>query len=134
VLVADRLRFVPMPSRELSKKIRIVNPIENGSSLTSRARALQYVRAGRAVFVGQNSVRFLDTHPGNQSAREQAAAGYQSIDRGMTVSELAHIPIIRPTSLMVDRTRVPVRRSLAGRNGPVRFVMSEGIGLQGLLK
>jgi type III secretory pathway component EscU len=45
-----------MPTAEVSmnvaKKIRIINPVENGSNITSLKRALQFVKTGRAVFVG----------------------------------------------------------------------------------
>ena len=65
-----------MPLPEVcSRKIRITNPVENGSPFTSRKRALQYVQAGRAIFVSANQIRFLEADPRNQAAAARAASG-----------------------------------------------------------
>jgi hypothetical protein len=79
-----------------SKKVKIVNPVENGATVTSRKRALQFVQAGRAVFVGKNQMRFVETDSRNQAAAERATRGYAAVDRKMTETELRNIPFIQP--------------------------------------
>jgi hypothetical protein len=124
-----------MPTAEVSinaaKKIRIVNPVENGSNITSRKRALQFVHAGRAVFVGNNLMRFIDTDPRNQAAARRAARGYEEVDRMMTKTEAANIPLARPAKAimeaMTDRAGNRARRAPSGRSGPVRVVVKAGI-------
>jgi hypothetical protein len=121
-----------MPTTEVSanvmKKVRITNPIENGSNHTSRKRALQFVEAKRAVFVGDNSIRFIDTDPRNQAAHRRATAEYNAIKRGMSKKEIANIPLVRPgkalTEALTKRSRVSVRRHVAGRSGSVRVIVS----------
>ena len=77
-----------MPTAEVSpkivKKVRITNPVENGSNFTSRKRALQFVEAKRAVFAGDNAIRFIDADPRNQAAQRRAAAEYNAVNRTMT--------------------------------------------------
>jgi hypothetical protein len=117
-------------SRRVSKpvkKVRITNPIENGSNFTSRKRALQFVEAKRAVFVGDNSLRFIESDPRNQAARSRAAAEYNAINRAMSREEIANIPIARPgkalKEAMTKRSGIPVRRHV-GRSGPARVIVS----------
>jgi hypothetical protein len=125
---------VPMPTAEVStkvaKKVRIINPIENGSNITSRNRAQQFVEAKRAVFVGDRFVRFIETDPRNQAAQKRAATGYNSVPRMLSKTEIANIPVARPggalRAALTKRSGVPVRRHIAGRNGPVRVIMSSG--------
>ena len=81
---------------KISKKVKIINPIENGSAITSRNRAVQFVQAGRAVFLGHNFIRFVETDPRNQAAKKRAASGYQAVDRLMSRAEMANIPFARP--------------------------------------
>ena len=92
-----------------SRKVKIVNPVENGAAVTSRKRALQFIQAGRAVFVGQNQIRFVESDPRNQAAAERATRGYAAVDRKMTETELRNIPLVRPTralrEMMTDRAR-----------------------------
>jgi hypothetical protein len=102
-----------MPTAEVSikvaNKIRIINPVENGSNITSRKRALQFVRAGRAVFVGSSLMRFIDADPRNQAAARRAARRYDEVDRMMTKTEAANIPLVRPAKAiweaMTDRSK-----------------------------
>lgn len=112
------------------KKVRISNPIENGSNFTSRKRALEFVEAKRAVFVGDNAIRFIENDPRNQAARRRAAAEYNAVNRTMSRQEIANIPFVRPgkalTEAMTNRSQVSVRRHVAGRSGPVRIIVSTG--------
>jgi hypothetical protein len=122
-----------MPTAEVSlnamKKVRITNPIDNGSNLTSRKRALQFVEAKRAVFVGDNSIRFIENDPRNQAAHRRAAAEYNAVDRTMTRQELANIPLVRPGKALreasTNRTQA-ARRHVAGRSGPVQVIVNTG--------
>jgi hypothetical protein len=117
-------------SANVVKKVRIINPIENGSNLTSRKRALQFVEAKRAVFVDDNSIRFTETDPRNQAAQRRAATEYNAVNRVMSRKEIASIPLARPgkalTEALTKRSGVPVSRHVAGRNGPVRVIVSTG--------
>jgi hypothetical protein len=121
---------IVMPTAEVSatavKKVLITNPIENGSNFTSRKRALQFVEAGRAVFVGDNSIRFIETDPRNQAAQRRAAVEYNAVNRVMNKKEIANIPLVRPgkavREYLTKRSRVPVLRHVAGRSGPVRVI------------
>jgi|SRR5579862_1386633 len=125
---------IPMPTAEVSinvaTKVRIINPVENGSNITSRKRALQFVNAGRAVFVGTNLMRFIEADPRNQAAVRRAAQGYESVRRMMTKSEIANIPLVRPAKAlreaMTVRATTPARRTPYGRTGPVRVVVQTG--------
>ena len=109
-------------SANVVKKVRITNPIENGSNFTSRKRALQFVEAGRAVFVGDSSIRFSEADPRNQAAQRRAAADYNAVSRVMNKREIANIPLIRPgkalREALTERSRVPILRHVAGRTGP----------------
>jgi hypothetical protein len=122
--------LMPEVSNKVLKKVKIVNPIENGSDITSRKRAVQFVHAGRAVFVGagDNFIRFNDADPRNQAAEGRAASGYQGVDRMMSKTEITNIPLARPAKALmealIDRSKVPVRRSMKGRSGPVKVVVS----------
>jgi hypothetical protein len=82
-----------------SKKVKILNPIENGSSITSRKRALQLVDAKRAEFVGGNYIRFLNDDPRNQAAEQRAAEGYV-LKGGLTEVQIANIPLARPAKAL----------------------------------
>lgn len=112
---------------KIVKKVKITNPIENGSNFTSRKRALQFVEAKRAVFAGDNAIRFIETDPRNQAARRRAAVEYNAVDRTMTRKELANIPLVRPGKALreasTNRTQA-ARRHVAGRSGPVQVIMS----------
>jgi hypothetical protein len=124
--------LMPEVSNKVLKKLKIVNPIENGSDITSRKRAMQFVQAGRAVFVGagDNFIRFNDADPRNQAAKGRAASGYQGVDRMLSKTEITNIPFARPAKALrealTDRSKVPVRRSMKGRNGSVKVVISDG--------
>ena len=126
---------IPMPTAEVSmnvtKKVRIINPVENGSNITSRKRALQFVQSGRAVFVGSNLLRFIGADPRNQAAVRRAACGYEAVDRMMSKTEVANIPLARPAKAireaMTDRSRGRTRRISGGRSGPVRVLAGAGV-------
>jgi hypothetical protein len=130
--VADACDSISMPSPEVSKKslkkVGILNPIENGSDVTSRKRAMQFVEAQRAVFIDENFIRFIESDPRNQAASMRAAVGYNSVNRMSSRGEVANIPIVRPGKALMEaltkRSRVPFRRHVAGRSGPVRVIVS----------
>ena len=82
---------------EVRSKIKIVNPIENGSRFTSRKRALQFVQAGRAIFVAETQIRFLENEPRNRAAATRAATLYVLNNRMLTKKELRNIPVINPS-------------------------------------
>jgi hypothetical protein len=121
-----------MPTAEVSptvkKKVRITNPIENGSNFTSHKRALHFVEAKRAIFLGDNAIRFIDNDPRNQAAQTRAAAEYNAVNRTMSRKEIANIQLVRPgkalTEVLTKRSPVSVRRHVAGRNGPVRSLLA----------
>jgi hypothetical protein len=121
-----------MQTRELSKKVRILNPIEKWSDITSRRQAERYVQAGRAVFVGQNRIQFIAGHPHNLAAKEHAAnLKYDAATKRLaTQTEIANVPFARPgvafREAITDRTKIRVRRC-AGRNGKVEILMSAGL-------
>lgn len=83
-----------MLTPEARAKVKIVNPVENGSQFTSRKRALQYVRTGRASFVGRDQIRFLETDQRNKAAATRAAIGYVLSKRMLTKRELQGIPFV----------------------------------------
>jgi len=118
-------------SANVSAKVKIVNPIENASHITSRKRALQFVKAGRAVFVGSNLLRFVEADPRNQTAVRRAAHAYASVDRIMTKAEIAKIPLARPATAlreaMTDRSKSRVRRTPVGRSKSPRVLVSNGV-------
>lgn len=125
---------IPMPTAEVSinvsKKVTIINPVENGSNITSRKRALQFVQSGRAVFVGSNLLRFLDADPRNQAAVRRATHEYESVRRMMNKTEIANIPLARPATafkeLITDRSGSRGRHAPSGRSWPVHVVVEAG--------
>jgi hypothetical protein len=123
-----------MPTAEVStkvtKKVMIINPVENGSNMTSRKRALQFVAEGRAVFVGSKLLRFIETDPRNRAAAQRAALGYGAVDRVMTKTEIANIPLVRPATAIreaiTDRSTSKRRHAQGGRTGPVHILVGKG--------
>lgn len=101
--------------------VKVVNPAWNGSGYIKRKTANFYVAEGRAIFVGEDQLRLIESHPKNRAASWRAAAGYERVHRMMTLEELAHLPVVRPELLITDRS-TPARRSSSGRNGPVRVL------------
>ena len=101
--------------------VKVVNPAWNGSGYIRRKTANFYVAEGRAVFVGEDQLRLIESHPKNRAASWRAAAGYERVDRMMTLEELAHLPVVRPGLLIRVRSTL-VRRSSSGRSGPVRLL------------
>jgi hypothetical protein len=116
---------------KLSSHVRVVNSPWNGSGFIKRKKADLYVMKGRAVFVGRvrhpdrdeliEQLRLIESHPENIRAAARAAAGYEAINRTMTLEELAHLPVMRPSIAYTDRS-VPATRHPGGRRGPVRIV------------
>lgn len=111
-----------------SKKVKILNPIENGSSITSRKRALQLVEMKRAEFVGGNCIRFVKDDPRNKAAAQRAAEGYV-LKSELTKAEIAHIPLAMPAKAVREAStdRSKGGRHARGRSGRVRIVVSAEI-------
>jgi hypothetical protein len=113
----------------VSKKVKILNPIENGSNITSRKRALELVRSNRAIFVdGDSQLRLIEGDPRNQAAALRAAEGYV-LNGELTEAEIKHIPLERPAKALreanTDRSRSG--RFPRGRSGRVRIIVSAGV-------
>jgi hypothetical protein len=89
----------------LSAYVRVVNAAWNGSGYIKRKKADYYVKGGRAFFVCPDQLRLIQSHTANLAAASAAAAGYESIMRTMTLDELAHIPIMRPSLVRIGRSR-----------------------------
>lgn len=104
-----------------SAHVKVVNPVWNGSGYVKRKIANFYVAEGRAVFIGDNQLRLITSHPKNKSASWRAAAGYERIHRTMTRAELRHLPVVRPQILLREGSTRP-RRGFVGRTGPVRLI------------
>jgi len=114
-----------------TEKIRIVNPIQQGSCWTGRNRAERYVRIGRAVFVGPNSIRFIDSDLRNASALKRAASAADKYDRvartGVaSLSAIKNLPVVGKPLVLLTDTRRSSPRAPHGRNGAVRIVVSSG--------
>jgi hypothetical protein len=104
-----------------SAHVKVLNAVWNGSGYIKRKTANFYVAEGRAVFAGEDQLRLIESHPKNRAASWKAATGYERVHRMMTLSELAHLPVVRPALLITDRSR-PARRSFAGRSGAVHVL------------
>jgi len=104
---------------KLSSHVRVVNSPWNGSGFIKRKKADRYVKDGRAVFVGTDQLRLIESHQKNLAAATRAGAGYEAIERTMTLEELKHLPVMRPRIAYTDRS-IPATRHISGRNGPVR--------------
>src|ERR1039458_3857447 len=104
---------------ELSRHVRVVNPVWNGSGFIKRKVATFYLKEGSAVLVGRvqhpdrdemiDQLRLLEAHPKNIRAAAEAAKGYQEIERTMTLDELQHLPMMRPRIALTDRDRKSTR-------------------------
>ncbi len=81
----------------LSAYVRVVNAAWNGSGYIKRKKAHHYVKEARAIFVAPDQLRLIQGHPKNLAAGVSAAAGYKSITRTMTLDELTHLPMVRPS-------------------------------------
>jgi hypothetical protein len=62
----------------MRSKIRIENPLPGSSPWTSRNRAACYVRDRRAVYVGEDAIRFVVCDPRNEAAARNAAGSFDS--------------------------------------------------------
>jgi hypothetical protein len=102
--------------------VKVTNPVWNGSGYIKRKTANFYVGEGRAIFVGEDQLRLIESHPKNRAAYWRAAQEYLRVHRTMTRVELSHLPVVRPDVLLTDRS-VPVHRTPAGRSGRVRVLM-----------
>ena len=84
--------------------VKVVNSIWNGAGLIRRKKAEHFVSTGRAEWVGANQLRMIMSHPKNVSAGARAAAGYNDVDRTMTLKELQRIPMVNPRIAYTDRS------------------------------
>jgi hypothetical protein len=105
----------------LSSHVRVVNAVWNGSGFIKRKKADRFVKEGRAVFVGTDQLRLIESDPRNLAAAAKAAAGYVAIRRTMTLQELKHLPVMRPRIAYTDRS-IHAARQVAGRKGATRIV------------
>jgi hypothetical protein len=71
-------------------------------TFTSRKRALQFAKTGRAVFVAGNLPRFIEADPRNQAAVQGAASGYNSVERLLSKAEIENIPLARPAKALKE--------------------------------
>jgi hypothetical protein len=98
-------------------QVRIENPVVGGQESTSLERACRFVRKGRAIFTGEQSIRFVDGEM-QQAIRRQAemklhaaltGAGYDRVGRIMGAAELRHVPVIHPEKLLHGRQNMARR-------------------------
>jgi len=80
----------------------VLNPVAGGSAATSMNRARRFVKAGRARFVDNNAIEFLDV-PLNRGValnaeealhRRIVGVNIDAISRTMTRREMAGLPIV----------------------------------------
>ena len=94
----------------------VLNPVTGGSAATSMNRARRFVKAGRARFVHDNVIEFLDVPLNRRVAlsadealhRRMVGVNIDAISRTMTRCEMAGVPIVR-----IDRM---IRREASGRD------------------
>jgi hypothetical protein len=117
-------------------KIRIENPTRGGARFTSPARAQLYVSQGCAELSEDGErLRFIKSHHRKRSAELSAQEmadqehrltgnGYDGRAAVLTLDEIAHLPAIRPVVLATIPKKI---RRPSFRNGPVKFLMQNGI-------
>lgn len=54
-------------------KVKIANPVRPGGNLTSAARAGRFVRQGRAVYIDEHTIQFVEQDRRHQNAATVAA-------------------------------------------------------------
>lgn len=120
----------------IALKIRIENPTPGGARFTSPAKASLYVSQACAKLSADGKrLRFIESHHRKQSAELSAqemadqehrltANGYDGQARVLTLDEIAHLPAIRPVVLATIAKKI---RRPSFRNGPVKFLMRDGI-------
>lgn len=85
-----------------NRTVKIVN--SHGATRTSRAKALKYVESGRAVYVDERTIRFVEEDPRHLAVGR--AARLMLIDGGMaTLGAIAGLPVVHPVELITLRTR-----------------------------
>jgi hypothetical protein len=116
--------------------VRIENPTRGGARFTSPARASLYVSQGCAKLSPDGErLRFIESHHRKKSAELSAqemadqehrltANGYDGRTGVLTLDEIAHLPAIRPVVLATIPKKI---RRPSFRNGPVKFLMRNGI-------
>lgn len=85
-----------------NREVKILN--SHGATRTSRARALKYVESGRAVYVDERTIRFVEDDPRHLAVGR--AARLALIDGGMaTLDAIAGLPVIHPVELITLQTK-----------------------------
>lgn len=92
-----------MPHIKPKRSVKILNAV--AGEWTNRNRAARYVRDGRAVWVGADTIRLLPEHQGHQAAGRnyEQEMGYARAVHGgpiATVRELCNIPVVCPMRLL----------------------------------
>jgi hypothetical protein len=94
----------------LSKRtVRILNPMPGGSKFTNRQAAKRHVARGRAIWLGEdrttiemvvNSGYTKQANAIISLAERIKRAGYDGVNREMSIEEMANIPIVAPYKLL----------------------------------
>jgi hypothetical protein len=108
--------------------IQILNPLPGHSSSTSVKRAHRYIAKGRAIFVDEHSIRFIETSQ-RDIWRLQSRSGYDGVDRPLTQAEVAAIPVVEPEKLFAPVGRRHFRRATDGKNGKVKWLVRGGVAV-----
>jgi hypothetical protein len=73
---------------KLSSRVVVVNPLPSGLHRWRRKDAQHYVSVGRAVWVGPNRIRLVESHPKNRAViLEDAASFHRTVERRLTPTE-----------------------------------------------
>ncbi len=89
-----------------TRGVRILNG--HGGSWTSRPRALTLVKSGRARYVDEHTIEFIETDRRHIAVGRglEAARRKVFIDGGMaTLAAIAGLPVIHPIELITLRTK-----------------------------
>ena len=72
-------RITPDPGA-LAAKVRIVNSVSNGSGYIRRREVDHWIASGRAVWIGPNDIRLIESHKANLTAKTESAKGYDEVE------------------------------------------------------
>ena len=109
-------------------QVLILNPLPGQSNFTSIRRAQRYALKGRAVFVGDASIRFIDDeHRAAWASSLVTKAGYDGVDRRLRLDEVAHLPVVNAEALFAPTGGKQFRRSTDDKNGKVKWLVRNGI-------
>jgi hypothetical protein len=109
-------------------QVLIVNPLPGQSNFTSIRRAQRYAIKGRAVFVGDSAIKFIDDeHRAAWASSLVTKAGYDGVERSLTLNEVAHLPVVNAEALFAPTGSKHFRRSTDGKNGKVTWLVRNGV-------